>query len=108
MASGTNAGTNAYTDAGHTGWVPRIPSFKWQRGPWLAAVKSPRYRPAPPAARRRPEGAGWARRIEEPRPRAPHISPAPRGHEQLWRHVSAPRAYRFPVRGGGPRPGGFR
>lgn len=100
MTSGTNAGTNAFTDAGHTGWYPRIPSFRWGPGPHLAAMKSPRFRPAPPAARRRPPGAGWAHPHGEPRGHAPHISPAPRGHEQLWRHVSAPRAYRFPVQNG--------
>lgn len=102
MTSGTNAATNAFTDAGHTrtGWYPRIPSFHWGPGPHLAAMKSPRFRPAPPAARRRPPGAGWAQPHGAPGWHPPHISPAPRGHEQLWRHVSAPRAYRFPVQNG--------
>ena len=98
--SGTNAASNAYDNAGHTGWTPRIPGFRWQRGPWLAAVKSPRFRFAPPASGRRPPGAGWGRPAGEPRWHPPHISPAPRGHEQIWRHVSAPRAYRFPVQHG--------
>lgn len=93
VTSGTNGGTNAASDAGRTGYIPRIPSFRYMRGPWLASVKSPRYRPVRIiASGRRPIGAGWA----PPRPgrgpeRIPHIAPAP--WPQQWRHVSAPRAY---------------
>jgi hypothetical protein len=94
--SGTNAGTNAAGDAGRTGYIPRIPSFRFMRGPVLASVKSPRFYPTRPhAAARRPVGAGWAPPRDERGPRRPYISPAP--FPQEWRHVSAPRAYR--VRG---------
>jgi len=92
----SNAATNS------RGYVPRIPSFRWALGPHLASVKSPRWRPAPPAAMRRPAGAGWARGFfrEEHRP---HISPAPLGYGQQWRPVAAPRAY-FPPPRRGPAP----
>jgi hypothetical protein len=90
--SGTNAGTNAAMDAGRTGYIPRVPSFRWMRGPVLASVKSPRFYPARPhATARRPAGAGWAPSWPRRAGRVPDISPSPRG--QLWRHVSAPRAY---------------
>jgi hypothetical protein len=92
VTSGTNAGTNAASDAGRTGYIPRIPSFRYLRGPVLASVKSPRFRPARPiASGRRPPGAGWAPHAPHRGRRPPDVAPAPFG--QQWRHVSAPRAY---------------
>lgn len=92
VSSGTNAGTNAAGDAGRTGYIPRIPSFRFMRGPVLASVKSPRFRPVRPhASARRPRGAGWAPPEQRRGPERPHISPAP--FAQQWRHVAAPRAY---------------
>jgi hypothetical protein len=93
VTSGTNAGTNAASDAGRTAYIPRIPSFRFMRGPWLASVKSPRYYPVfPHASARRPAGAGWAPFAPRGARGVPYISPSPFG--QQWRHVSAPRAYR--------------
>ena len=90
--SGTNAATNAAFDAGRTAYIPRIPSFRFMRGPWLASVKSPRYYPVRPhASARRPAGAGWAPHRPRPARRVPDIAPAP--FPQQWRHVAAPRAY---------------
>jgi hypothetical protein len=90
--SGSNAFGNAASDAGRSAYVPRIPGFRWSRGPWLASVKSPRWGIARPASARRPSGAGWAMPGRAPA-RGPHVSPAPPGFGQQWRHVSAPRAY---------------
>jgi hypothetical protein len=90
--SATNAGSNA---AGNSVsfYVPRIPSFRPGPGPFLASVKSPRYRPVRlVASARRPPGGGWAP-ARRPERRPPDLSPVPRGFEQQWRHVSAPRAY---------------
>ena len=92
VTTGTNAATNAAYDAGAAAYVPRIPSYRWIRGPVLASVKSPRYWPTRlHASARRPSGAGWSPHAARPGRRLPDISPAPWG--QQWRHVSAPRAY---------------
>jgi hypothetical protein len=92
VTSGTNAATNAASDAGRTGYIPRIPSFRFMRGPVLASIKSPRFYPVRPhASERRPPGAGWAPFRPDRARRLPDISPAP--FAQQWRHVSAPRAY---------------
>jgi hypothetical protein len=97
VAAGTNAATNAGTDTG-VKWVPRIPSFPRGWGPFMASWKRPvrhRMRWAPPAAGRRPPGAGWGHReggdTESPYRRS-HPSPQNRPDQQNWVHVSHPRA----------------
>jgi hypothetical protein len=97
--SGTNASSNAFTDAGHTAFVQpwhnmRVPSFRGGPGPFTGGQKSPRYRFSPPAASRRPSGAGWGRNSEHGSPNRER-RPEPSPHPQQWRHAAAPRAF-FP------------